>query len=508
MQIARRLRDSTSSLPILMLTGRAEEADRVMGLELGADDYLTKPFSPRELLARVRALLRRARRAGHGGRRHRASVRCYRFGGWELNIGLRRLKAPDGTIVELTNGEFSLLTAFLCRAAARADPRSAARLSRLHNAEVYDRSIDVQILRLRRKIEPDPANPTLHQDRARRRLSVRRRRADRALTRRRRSPPESAWGPGGGCVARPAFRYPPDCQRRLGTAGLFEETCSPSSTHHGDTSMSTEAKCPFHQAAGGGTTNRDWWPEPLRLDLLQQHSSRSDPMGADFVYAEDFKSLDFAAVKKDLTALMTDSQEWWPADFGHYGGLFVRMAWHSAGTYRIGDGRGGAGRGQQRFAPLNSWPDNVSLDKARRLLWPIKQKYGHKISWADLMILAGNVALESMGFKTFGFAGGRPDVWEPDLDVYWGREMKWLGGDIRYSQARRASTRRTACSSRTTTARCRNRATSRTRSARCRWASSTSTPKAPTATPTRSPPPTTSATPSAAWRWTTRRPWP
>jgi catalase-peroxidase len=198
--------------------------------------------------------------------------------------------------------------------------------------------------------------------------------------------------------------------------------------------MSTEAKCPFHQTAGGGTTNRDWWPNALRLDLLHQHSSRSDPMGADFVYAEAFKSLDLAALKKDLNALMTDSQEWWPADFGHYGGLFVRMAWHSAGTYRIGDGRGGAGRGQQRFAPLNSWPDNVSLDKARRLLWPIKQKYGHKISWADLMILAGNVALESMGFKTFGFAGGRPDVWEPDLDVYWGRETKWLGGDVRYSQ--------------------------------------------------------------------------
>ena len=198
--------------------------------------------------------------------------------------------------------------------------------------------------------------------------------------------------------------------------------------------MSTEPKCPFHQAAGGGTTNRDWWPDSLRLDLLHQHSSKSDPMGADFDYAEAFRSLDLAAVKKDLNALMTDSQEWWPADFGHYGGLFIRMAWHSAGTYRIGDGRGGAGRGQQRFAPLNSWPDNVSLDKARRLLWPIKQKYGRKISWADLMILAGNVALESMGFKTFGFAGGRPDVWEPDLDVYWGRETKWLGGDIRYSQ--------------------------------------------------------------------------
>jgi catalase-peroxidase len=198
--------------------------------------------------------------------------------------------------------------------------------------------------------------------------------------------------------------------------------------------MSTEAKCPFHQTAGGGTTNRDWWPQSLRLDLLHQHSSKSDPMGADFDYAAAFESLDLAAVKKDLHTLMTDSQAWWPADFGHYGGLFIRMAWHSAGTYRIGDGRGGAGRGQQRFAPLNSWPDNVSLDKARRLIWPIKQKYGNKISWADLIILAGNVALESMGFKTFGFAGGRPDVWEPDLDVYWGRETKWLGGDIRYAQ--------------------------------------------------------------------------
>jgi catalase-peroxidase len=196
----------------------------------------------------------------------------------------------------------------------------------------------------------------------------------------------------------------------------------------------TEVKCPFSSAAGVGTTNRDWWPQQLRLDLLHQHSAKSDPMGAEFDYAKAFRSLDLAALKKDLTALMTDSQDWWPADFGHYGGLFVRMAWHSAGTYRIGDGRGGAGRGQQRFAPLNSWPDNVSLDKARRLLWPIKQKYGEKISWADLIVLAGNVALESMGFKTFGFAGGRQDVWEPDHDVYWGRETKWLGGDVRYSQ--------------------------------------------------------------------------
>ncbi len=198
--------------------------------------------------------------------------------------------------------------------------------------------------------------------------------------------------------------------------------------------MSTEAKCPFNQTAVGGTTNNDWWPNQLKVELLHQHSSKSDPMGGEFDYSKEFQSLDFAALKKDLAALMTDSQEWWPADFGHYGGLFVRMAWHSAGTYRTGDGRGGGGRGQQRFAPLNSWPDNVSLDKARRLLWPIKQKYGHKISWADLMILTGNVALETMGFKTFGFAGGREDTWEPDHDVYWGAEKTWLGGDIRYSK--------------------------------------------------------------------------
>ncbi|MFM0308056.1 catalase/peroxidase HPI [Paraburkholderia sp. RL17-383-BIF-A] len=198
--------------------------------------------------------------------------------------------------------------------------------------------------------------------------------------------------------------------------------------------MSSEAKCPFNHAAGGGTTNRDWWPKQLRLDLLSQHSGKSNPLDSSFNYAEAFKSLDLAAVKKDLAALMTNSQDWWPADFGHYGPLFIRMAWHSAGTYRIGDGRGGAGRGQQRFAPLNSWPDNVSLDKARRLLWPIKQKYGQKISWADLLILTGNVALETMGFKTFGFAGGREDTWEPDQDVYWGNEKTWLGGDVRYGK--------------------------------------------------------------------------
>ncbi len=200
--------------------------------------------------------------------------------------------------------------------------------------------------------------------------------------------------------------------------------------------MTTEAKCPFNHAIGSGASNNDWWPKQLRLDLLHQHSSKSNPMDERFDYAKEFRSLDFAALKKDLAAVMTSSQDWWPADFGHYGPLFIRMAWHSAGTYRIGDGRGGGGRGQQRFAPLNSWPDNVSLDKARRLLWPTKQKYGKKISWADLMILAGNVALETMGFKTFGFGGGREDVWEPDQDVYWGMEKTWLGGDKRYSGER------------------------------------------------------------------------
>ena len=194
--------------------------------------------------------------------------------------------------------------------------------------------------------------------------------------------------------------------------------------------MTTESKCPV---MSGAPSNRDWWPNQLNLQILHQNSPLSSPMGEKFNYAEEFKKLDLDALKKDIDAVMTTSQDWWPADFGHYGPLFIRMAWHSAGTYRIHDGRGGAGAGMQRFAPLNSWPDNVSLDKARRLLWPIKQKYGQKISWADLMILVGNCALESMGFKTFGFAGGRADVWEPD-EMYWGRETKWLGGDIRYSQ--------------------------------------------------------------------------
>ncbi len=241
--------------------------------------------------------------------------------------------------------------------------------------------------------------------------------------------------------------------------------------------MSTEAKCPFHHTAGGGTSNRDWWPNQLKLELLHQHSSKSNPMGEDFNYAEEFKSLDLAAVKKDLAALMTDSQDWWPADFGHYGPLFIRMAWHSAGTYRTGDGRGGGGRGQQRFAPLNSWPDNVSLDKARRLLWPIKQKYGRKISWADLMILTGNVALETMGFKTFGFGGGREDVWEPDQDVYWGAEKTWLG-DKRYSGDRDLENPLAAV----------------------QMGLIYVNPEGPTATPIRSRRPRTSARPSPAWR--------
>ena len=208
-----------------------------------------------------------------------------------------------------------------------------------------------------------------------------------------------------------------------------------------ENNTNNNSKCPVtgatheHSLGGGGTKNRDWWPNQLKLNILRQHSSLSNPMGEKFNYAKEFKSLDFKALKKDLHKLMTDSQEWWPADFGHYGPLFIRMAWHSAGTYRTGDGRGGAGAGQQRFAPLNSWPDNANLDKARRLLWPIKQKYGRKISWADLMILAGNVALESMGFKTFGFGGGREDVWEPQEDVYWGSETTWLA-DKRYSGKR------------------------------------------------------------------------
>ena len=214
----------------------------------------------------------------------------------------------------------------------------------------------------------------------------------------------------------------------------MENKTSPSTA---TASMNGESKCPFHggalkQSAGGGTRNRDWWPNQLKLNILRQHSSLSNPMGETFNYAEEFKTLDLDAVKKDIFDLMTTSQDWWPADYGHYGPFFIRMAWHSAGTYRISDGRGGAGSGTQRFAPLNSWPDNANLDKARLLLWPIKKKYGKKISWADLMILAGNCALESMGFKTFGFAGGREDVWEPEEDVYWGSESEWLG-DKRYT---------------------------------------------------------------------------
>lgn len=213
--------------------------------------------------------------------------------------------------------------------------------------------------------------------------------------------------------------------------------------------MSTESQCPFSgnarkHAVAVGPTNADWWPNQLKLNTLHQHSAQSGPLGATFNYAAEFKSLDLDAVIQGLHTLMTDSQNWWPADFGHYGPLFVRMAWHSSGTYRISDGRGGAGTGNQRFAPLNSWPDNVNLDKARGLLWPIKQKYGSKISWADLMILAGTVALESMGFKTFGFAGGREDIWEPEQDAYWGAENKWLD-DQRYSGERISKIRLRPC---------------------------------------------------------------
>ena len=199
--------------------------------------------------------------------------------------------------------------------------------------------------------------------------------------------------------------------------------------------MTTEAKCPFHHAAGAGATNKDWWRNQLRVDLLNQHGNKSNPLGESFNYAKEFSKLDYKALKADLVKLMTDSQDWWPADFGHYGPQFIRMAWHSAGTYRTDDGRGGGGRGQQRFAPLNSWPDNVNIDKSRRLLWPIKQKYGQSISWADLFILTGNVALESMGFRTFGFGAGREDVWEPDMDVNWGAETQWLAADKRFSSA-------------------------------------------------------------------------
>ncbi len=212
--------------------------------------------------------------------------------------------------------------------------------------------------------------------------------------------------------------------------------------HSGSTAydLNDASKCPFmsgtlNQGAGGGTSNRDWWPNQLKLNILRQHSSLSNPMGKDFNYAEAFKTVDMDQLNKDVDAIMTDSQDWWPADYGHYGPFFIRMAWHSAGTYRIHDGRGGGGSGSQRFAPLNSWPDNGNLDKARRLLWPVKQKYGRKLSWADLMILAGNRALETMGFKTFGFGGGREDIWEPEEDIYWGPETTWLG-DERYKEDR------------------------------------------------------------------------
>ncbi len=219
----------------------------------------------------------------------------------------------------------------------------------------------------------------------------------------------------------------------------MDKNKSQSGTHGTSYDVNGESKCPFlsgelHQAAGGGTTNRDWWPNMLNLNILRQHSSLSDPMGDDFNYAEEFKSLDLEAVKKDLYALMTDSQDWWPADYGHYGPFFIRMAWHAAGTYRIADGRGGGGTGAQRFAPLNSWPDNANLDKARLLLWPIKQKYGKKLSWADLLILAGNCAHESMGLKMFGFGGGREDIWQPEEDIYWGSEAEWLGNKKRYDE--------------------------------------------------------------------------